>query len=141
MAPRNLSLIKYRQSSTQRAHFAVFVPSAAKVNVGTLIRVVGAPMAGYRLEFKRNYNPTESQEPHTIVPIGETPSQLVVDSTNNARTQDDTRKGPIENVAKSVAPPGISQNFMAPVDGAGSLSSPDFSSSKLSQVHNRRCQE
>ena len=54
---RNLYLIKYRQASTQRAHFAIFVPSAANAQVGTLIHVVGAPMAGYQLEFKRNYNP------------------------------------------------------------------------------------
>lgn len=121
MTPRNLFLVKSRQASTQRAHFAIFVPSAADANVGTLIQVVGAPMVGYQLEFERNYSPAESQEPHTMVPIGETESQHVVDSTNSSRTKDDTPKDAIEDVAKSVRPPGISQNFMAPVDGVGDL--------------------
>lgn len=119
MARRNLYLIKYRQVSTQRAHFAIFVPSGANPQVGTLINVVGAPMVGYRLEFRRNHNPSESQEPHTTLLLGDIESQHIIDSTHNSRTRDDMPNGTIENVASAVRPPGISQNFMAPVDGVG----------------------
>lgn len=114
---RNLYLIKYRYTSTQRAHFAIFVPSAANAHAGTLIHVVGSPMAGYQLEFKRNYNPSESQEPHTTVHIGEIGSQHVVDSAHGPKTKDTTPNGNIEKAANEVRPPGISQNFMAPIDG------------------------
>ena len=50
-----LYLISYRNVSSQCAHFVIWVPSAAQPEKGTLIHVVGAPMGGYKLEFKRNY--------------------------------------------------------------------------------------
>lgn len=116
MAPRTVSLIAYRTASTQRAHFAIFVPSAVNQGVGTLIHVVGAPMAGYRLEFKRNYPVDLTQQPHTKYPIGQIDSQYIADATNDTTSSDSTPKCAIELAASQVSPPGISQNFMAPVN-------------------------
>lgn len=116
MVSRTLSLISYRTASTQRAHFAIFVPSASDPDVGTLIHVVGAPMAGYQLEFKRNYSVALTQQPHTKYPIGQIDSQHIVDNANNTRSSDSTPKGAIELTASQVPAPGISQNFMAPVN-------------------------
>lgn len=100
----------------QRAHFAIFAPSASNPDVGTLIYDVGAPMAGYQLEFKRNHSVALAQQPHTKYSIGQIDSQHVVDSTNNTRSSDPTPKGSIERTASQVPEPGIIQNFMAPLN-------------------------
>ncbi|KKZ68402.1 hypothetical protein EMCG_00171 [[Emmonsia] crescens] len=70
MAPRTASLVTYRSTPTERAHFAIFVPSATDDGQRTLIDVVGFPMAGFSLEFKRNYNPAATQRPHMMYRIG-----------------------------------------------------------------------
>ena len=63
MAPRTIYLVSCRNAAHQRAHFSIFVPSAADPEVGTRIHAVGAPMAGYTLEFNRNYSPAASNQP------------------------------------------------------------------------------
>ncbi|KKZ68789.1 hypothetical protein EMCG_01002 [[Emmonsia] crescens] len=70
MDPRNVSLIAYRNAASQRAHFAIFVPTASNQDRGTMIHVVGAPMAGYRLEFKRNYAINVTLRLYTRLAIG-----------------------------------------------------------------------
>ncbi|KAK2791103.1 hypothetical protein FQN52_005059 [Onygenales sp. PD_12] len=125
MAPRDISLIAYRSTPTQRAHFAVFIPSASDPGVGTIIHVVGAPMAGYQLEFKRNYSPGSTQRAHTRYQIGQIDSQYIADAKDNTSSRDSTPKGAVELAASRVPPPAISQDFMAPVNN----------------TTNRRCQE
>jgi hypothetical protein len=66
MAPRTIYLIAFRPGTRQRAHFAIWVPSAANPQVGSLIHVVGAPMAGFSHEFKRAYNPALSKTDYEI---------------------------------------------------------------------------
>ncbi|KAJ5853931.1 hypothetical protein N7534_006474 [Penicillium rubens] len=89
MATRTIYLISARNTSFQRAHFSIFVPSATNPDRGTKIHAVGAPMAGYVLEFKRNYNP--SLEPHDqTFPIGQVHSSDVVDSPDAAPSIDST---------------------------------------------------
>lgn len=117
MAPRTIYLVSSRNAARQRAHFSIFVPSAADPKVGTLIHAIGAPMAGYRLEFKRNYSPDDSLEAHQTWAIGEIDSQHIVDSTGTERTKDSIPRGNIEKVASQCPTPRISENFMAPVDG------------------------
>ncbi|KAG5290135.1 hypothetical protein I7I48_09664 [Histoplasma ohiense] len=124
-APRTVSLILYRNAATQRAHFAIFIPSATNQGLGTLIHVIGAPMAGYQLEFKRNYSHALTQQPHTRYEIGQIDSQYIVDAANDAPSKDSTPKGAVELAAGQVPPPGISQNFLGPVD----------------DTRNKRCQE
>jgi hypothetical protein len=118
MATRTIYLISARNTSFQRAHFSIFVPSATNPDRGTKIHAVGAPMAGYVLEFKRNYNP--SLEPHDqTFPIGQVHSSDVVDSPDAAPSIDSTPRGKIELAATQVPTPGINQNFMAPVNDVG----------------------
>lgn len=121
MATRTLSLVAFRQSARQRAHFAIFVPSDVGSRRGTLIHVVGAPMAGYTLEFKRNYCPEESTQPHSIVAIGAVYSENIADSVGDVQSVDSTPRGNVERAAAQVPPPRISQNFMAPVNNVRML--------------------
>jgi hypothetical protein len=116
MAFRTIYLVSYRNAAHQRAHFSIFVPSAAELKVGTLIHAVGAPMAGYTLEFKRNYSPDASAELHETWAIGEVDSQHIVDSTGTGRTKDSDPQGNIEKAASQCPTPRISENFMAPVN-------------------------
>lgn len=121
MATRTIYLISSRNVPSQRAHFSIFVPSAADPNTGTLIHAVGAPMAGYILEFKRNYCPDATQQRHETFAIGQVQSSNVVDSTNTAASKDSTPRGNIEIAASQVPTPGINQNFMAPVNDVSYL--------------------
>lgn len=73
-------------------------------------------MAGYILEFKRNYSPAMTQQRHEIFPVGQVYSSNIVDSVDTAMTKDSTPRGNIEIAASQVPTPGISQNFMAPVN-------------------------
>ncbi|KAJ5934606.1 hypothetical protein N7466_004153 [Penicillium verhagenii] len=125
MATRTIYLVCYRNSSSQRALFAIFVPSAADPFEGTLIHAVGAPMVGYVLEFKRNYSPVLTHRRHEIFPIGQVDPSNIVDSVDEAETKDSTPRGNIEIAASQVPTPGINQNFMAPVN----------------DTTNKRCQE
>ncbi|RJE22376.1 hypothetical protein PHISCL_05279 [Aspergillus sclerotialis] len=125
MAPCTISLISSRTTSTQRAHFAIFVPSASDSDTGTLIHVFGAPMVGYKLEFKRNYPIAMIREPYTRHQIGQIDTQYIADTSDSVQRDDSIPRGIIELVASQVPPPRISQNFMAPVN----------------ETTNKRCQE
>ncbi len=75
-------------------------------------------MAGYRLEFKRNYIPENSQQLKDYVPIGNVFAENIVDSSPTAAaTIDTTARGDLALVAEQVRPPPISENFRAPVNG------------------------
>lgn len=74
-------------------------------------------MAGFSLEFKRNYSPADTVQPHTIVPIGDVYANNIVDYTTTGRSNDATPRDNIEIIASQVPPRRISQNFLAPVDG------------------------
>ncbi|KAF9888162.1 hypothetical protein FE257_009157 [Aspergillus nanangensis] len=116
--PRTVYLLSCRPRPSQRAHFAIFVPSAPDPTKGTAIHVVGAPMAGFVLEFKRNYVPDEETEPHELVPVGQVHARDIVDSSSpgGAMVRDNTPRGNIEIAASQIPPPRISENFMAPVN-------------------------
>lgn len=120
MATRTIYLISARNTSFQRAHFSIFVPSATNPDRGTKIHAVGAPMAGYVLEFKRNYNP--SLDPHDqTFPIGQVHSSDIVDSPDAAPSIDSTPRGKIELAATQIPTPGINHNFMAPVNDVSNM--------------------
>lgn len=79
-------------------------------------------MAGYQLEFERNYS-ISSENSCEVVPIGKVDSSNVVDSPttpNQAQTKDFTPQGNLEIAASQVPAPGISENFMAPVNDVSS---------------------
>lgn len=116
MAPRMISLIVSRNVDSQRAHFAIFVPAETTPDQGTLIQVVGAPMMGYILEFKRNYAFADSAERYTVVPVGDVDSVNIVDAPDEVKSSDPVPRGNIEIAASQVPTPGISENFLAPVN-------------------------
>ncbi|KAJ5630461.1 uncharacterized protein N7484_010561 [Penicillium longicatenatum] len=116
MASRTIYLITSRNSEAQRSHFAIFVPSERDREHGTLIQAVGAPMAGYILEFKRNYSPADSMEKYTLFPIGDVDPANIVDPVPGPKCSDCTPRGVIEIAATEVPTPGISENFLAPVN-------------------------
>ncbi|CAG8947294.1 unnamed protein product [Penicillium salamii] len=124
MATRTIYMITYRMFPSQRAHFSIYIPSAAGTK-GTLIHVIGTPMAGYDLEFRRNFSPAIPQRHHEILPIGKTDACNIVDSVHTAETTDVSPKGKIEIAASQIPAPGVSENFMAPVN----------------DTTNKRCQE
>lgn len=120
MATRAIYLISARNTSFQRAHFSIFVPLATNPDRGTKIHAVGTPMAGYVLEFKRNYNP--SLDPHDqTFPIGQVDSSDIVDSPDAAPSIDSTPRGKIELAATQIPTPGINHNFMAPVNDVSDI--------------------
>ena len=114
MSTRVLYLISFRQSARQRAHFAIWVPYANGKD-GTLIHVVGAPMAGFQLEFKRGYDPSATAQRLESFQIGQINSHHVHDWTGE-RSNDSTPRGNLETVASQIPPPRKSENFMAPVN-------------------------
>ncbi|KAL9114743.1 MAG: hypothetical protein Q9227_001422 [Pyrenula ochraceoflavens] len=124
MSTRTVSLISSRNTPAQRAHFAIFVPSAIP-DMGTVIHVVGTPMTGYQLEFKKNYQPRLSPEPYTIHQIGQVNVQHIGDPTTTTPSIDSTPIGALELAASQISAPRVSQNFLAPVN----------------DITNRRCQE
>ena len=82
---------------------------------GTVIHVVGAPMAGFSLEFKRSYKPTETKRTLNLVPIGSVLAQNV-HVFQGGRGEDTTPRGNLELAAAQVQPPRASANFLEPVN-------------------------
>lgn len=123
MATRTISLVSYRSAPSQRAHFGIFVPSAANEGVGTLIQVLGAPMVGYSLEFKRNHCPDLTQRENSLFALGQVDSANIADCDSSTMKEfvDTTPNGNIEIAASEVQPPRISENFMAPVNDVRAL--------------------
>lgn len=123
MPDHPIYLAKYRLSSTQRAYFAIFIPNLADATKdpddrsasckGTLINVVGAPMAGYVHEIKRGHCWNESNDLEKLDQIGniQTNKPLSRDFRD-----DDTIAKAFETVALQLRAPGRSENFMAPVN-------------------------
>ncbi|CAG7947003.1 unnamed protein product [Penicillium olsonii] len=124
MATRTIYLLTWRSFSSQRAHFSIFVPSAADQK-GTLIHVIGTPMTGYSLEFRRNFSLTTPPRHQCMLPIGKTDACNISDPVHATETTDSSPRGKIEIAASQVPAPGINENFMAPVN----------------DTTNKRCQE
>jgi hypothetical protein len=117
MPSRLIYLITSRNVKAQRSHFAIFVPAAEQPDRGTLIQAVGAPMTGYILEFKRNYSPKDdSTEKYEMIEIGHVDSENIVDSTSGVKESDGIPKDNLEIVASQIPTPGMSENFLAPVN-------------------------
>ena len=105
---RPVYLTKFRRGP-QRAHFAIFIPNAAYVQndpndrskscLGTLIHVVGALMAGYGHEFKRNYNCRDSQSLEKLVYLGTVNANHFTEPQTRAMAKDATATGLLERVA------------------------------------------
>ncbi|KAL4960401.1 uncharacterized protein BDV14DRAFT_145804 [Aspergillus stella-maris] len=123
---RAIYLLTSRQSPRQRSHFAIFIPSPSTPSTGTLINVVGAPMAGFYHEFKRGYNPErDSIEPYKTHTLGNVRDSHIFDSPEDVRRTETEPKGDLERAAVQIPAPRASENFLAAVN----------------ETTNRRCQE
>ncbi|CAK45500.1 uncharacterized protein BO96DRAFT_229283 [Aspergillus niger CBS 101883] len=126
MPPRAILLVSSRNSPSQRAHFSIFVPSVACSTIGTSIHVVGAPMMGYQLEFKRNHSLSSNAEPYETALLGYVDSHHIADSPGErSMFVDHAPRDDLETAASQIPAPRVSENFMAPVN----------------DTTNRRCQE
>ncbi|KAE8131109.1 hypothetical protein BDV38DRAFT_290661 [Aspergillus pseudotamarii] len=115
MAPRTIYLISIRFSKSQ----------PQQSTSGSLINVIGAPMVGFADEYKRGCEPTKSIEPYEMWSIGGVDSVHIVDWPVGVGGVDTDPMGDLEIAASQVPAPGISQDFIAPVN----------------DITNRRCQE
>lgn len=133
MATRPLWLIKCRQSKAQRAHFALFIPHASDAHKdpndrvvecrGTVIHAVGAPMTGYKHEFKRNFDCRASPDLQEAIRIGSVSAGEGFVRDAEVSSFDDNATGILDGEALRVRRPGVSQNFLAPVDDVSALKS------------------
>ncbi|KAK3709395.1 hypothetical protein LTR37_010956 [Vermiconidia calcicola] len=133
-----LYLAKFRFASSQRAHFAVFIPNHGDGDedsndvsvrpVGTLINVVGTAMTGYVLETKRNHDCRASADFETCVRLGTVQSKPTNARPKGTASHEGELLERLEEVAGRLPPPRKSENFLAPVND-------------LRQITNRRCQE
>ena len=81
---------------------------------------MGAPMAGYHLEFKRYYSPLETRQQFEICPIGKTQSSNIVDSSDQRTGPDQVPRSNLEMAASRIPAPGVSRNFTEPVNEVSS---------------------
>ncbi|KAL1297355.1 hypothetical protein AAFC00_004896 [Neodothiora populina] len=82
-------------------------------------------MAGYRLEIKRNYDCSPSQDLRSLVLLGDVDVVNIHEPTSKAFVRGDIARGTLERQAATIPPPPKGQNIRAPVDG----------------INTKRCQE
>lgn len=134
MAYRCVYLAKNRSATTQRAHFALFIPNAAYNGrdltqgfrlapcKGTIIHVIGEPvMIGYTLEFKRNYECGTLQDLEEMVFLGNVDSTNVYDPSFPNSVKETHPRATLEREATTISPPPGGQNIRAPIDGVSNL--------------------
>ncbi|KAL8409143.1 hypothetical protein RB594_007553 [Gaeumannomyces avenae] len=130
MSSRGIYLAVYRRSTSQRAHFAIFIPNAshdrqdvaqtfrAQSTTGTIIHVVGEPaITGFALEFKRNYECSTSSDLKKLVPLGQVSADNVYDPPSTVSGREATPRGTLEKEATKISPPKGGQNIRDSVDG------------------------
>ncbi|KAF2134433.1 hypothetical protein P153DRAFT_362202 [Dothidotthia symphoricarpi CBS 119687] len=123
MSTFTLYLLVYLGQAGQRSHFAIWLADDEGGDVGTVIHVVGSPMSGFALQFKRRYAPKQTARAHVLVPIGLINAQHVHTFEGN-RGVDTTPTSDLEHVAAEIQPPRASKDFMAPVNDVTSSTYP-----------------
>lgn len=128
---RNIYLLKFRNNSRQRWHFALYLQNPAYENIdpadktkhgsGHMIHVVGAPMNGYGHEFVTNFAPhmTTSLKEAPLLGKITVPAGYIIDPADDVHKKRYVAQDQFEKDASTVAAPRKSENFMAPVDGVG----------------------
>jgi len=97
-------------------------------------------MIGFKLQFKRNFMPSEEAAGClTLIPIGDVDLENISvsvsssDDDTNSKSEDDSPRSKLEVIASRLPPPRISENFMAPVNDV-SFSSKSFGFLKISFI-------
>ncbi|CAK1358770.1 unnamed protein product [Cercospora beticola] len=138
MPTRSVYLAKYRTSSRERVHFAIFIPNAqhdrkdlsetfkSQQTKGKIIQVIGEPlMSGYILEFKRNYDCSTGPALKILKYLGSVDDTHLFEPESDELVQESTPRSQLEREAQKIPPPRKGQDIRAPIDG----------------VNTRRCQE
>lgn len=126
MASVPIYLAISRCASTQRAHFAVFIPNEADAEkdpndeqvecTGTLIHIVGTSMNGFSHELQHNLNHGLSQTSRTMVKLGTFEVADVNGPPSEDFNPDNIARRTLESVALQLPPPRKSEDFRAPLD-------------------------
>ncbi|KAH7555252.1 hypothetical protein J3E72DRAFT_376639 [Bipolaris maydis] len=111
MPSRPIFLIIYAAPPGRRSHFSIWVPTTENARGGTIIHVVGAPMLGFSLEFKRDYKPDTTWRTIEMIPIGNVMDQHLHLSESNSEASD-MPCNDIERAATQVQPPRANPNFL-----------------------------
>ncbi|KAF5852151.1 hypothetical protein GGP41_000884 [Bipolaris sorokiniana] len=109
MYTRTVFLIVYAAARVQRAHFSIWVPDAEGAQQGSRIHVVGNPMIGYFLEFKRDYEPLETKRVLQLIEIGPVLVQHLSEISSEAQ---DMPRNNLEMAATQIQPPRANPNFL-----------------------------
>lgn len=130
MTNRSVYLAKYRTSSRERAHFAIFIPYAQHDRPdlsqtfkshdakGTIVQVIGEPlMSGYILEFKRNYDCSPDPTLKVLKYLGSVEDSHLFEPGSDEFVQESTPRSQLEREAKKIPPPRKGQDVRAPIDG------------------------
>lgn len=115
MSSRTLYLVVERGSARERAHFSVFLPYKGEGTTGTIIQVIGAPMVGYAMEFKRSHDLSQSIGIQKTFSLGQIGIEHVHIWTGGPSI-DDVPRGNLEQAAAQLPPPRKNENFLAPVN-------------------------
>lgn len=114
-----------------RAHFGILIPREgtlpedlhlhtsqvdAPAFLGTIVHVVGAPMAGFCLEFKRNFDANRDQHLNEVIRIGSINQAHVADPPTTDFSTDERPICALEVAAAKIPPPKKSEDFLAPVN-------------------------
>jgi hypothetical protein len=137
---RTLHLVVYPKQVSQHAHFGIRVADKEGGDFGTLIHVVGSPMTGSALQFRRRYAPKDDDRHPRVLRVGEIETQHIHDYEGE-RGEDITSKGSLEGVAAQIQPPRPSENFRAPINDVSVFFFRMFAFILTGQTTNRRCQE
>nr|POE71968.1 hypothetical protein CFP56_11844 [Quercus suber] len=139
MATRSVHLAKFRVSSNQRAHFAIFIPNAeddsqdvtqafqSRPCKGTTIQVLGEPlMSGFELQFERNYDCRTATDLQTMVFLGHVDPNDLHRAPNDNAVKETVPRAKLEREATKIPPPPRGQNIRLPIDGVSVVSHSSF---------------
>ncbi|PVI04890.1 hypothetical protein DM02DRAFT_725567 [Periconia macrospinosa] len=106
--PRNIHLLVYN-SPIFPAHWALWIPSTAKPDVGKIINAEGDAANGFEIAFERNFDLAASGRRHQVILLGQVLDEHVVDvEGDGSQSTDTTARDYMEQVALSVPAPGPS---------------------------------
>lgn len=127
MSTRPVYLAIFAQSPRMRNHFAIFVANEEFAHKdpndrssscrGTLIQVTGTPSDGFKHDFVRNFGTNDSMTLAKLVKLGPVATEHIPVPPSEEKRRETIARGNLDRVALQVPAPGVSEHFLAPVDG------------------------
>jgi len=109
--PRDIILVRY-PAAPFKDHWAIFIPSTADPNFGTLIQVEGDVKNGFTHNIRRNYNTKATRRSIRQTVLAKVADKHVhATPSSGAQVRNDTNpRDDIERVALTIPAPGPSMN-------------------------------